>query len=132
MKKLTIAATIVISLGLMGCSGHGALSYNTQPVVMDKDENYDTAYQECLGFADEATGSKVAARRNGALLGVGLGAVAGAATGEGVAKGAALGGATGAVSGGLAGRSKDLNDADYVVRNCLEKKGYTVLDKRDD
>ncbi|ENP8454461.1 hypothetical protein ACEI25_001085 [Photobacterium damselae] len=131
MNKIYLGLIAVGTLFLVGCSGHGALSYNDQPVVMNLDDNYELALSECKIFADQATGNKEAGRKTGVVLGLGMGALAGGLSDEGVIKGAALGGTSGFIAGDLAGRSKDLDDAQYVLRKCLENKGYTVLDKRD-
>lgn len=101
MNKIYLGLIAVGTLFLVGCSGHGALSYNDQPVVMNLDDNYELALSECKIFADQATGNKEAGRKTGVVLGLGMGALAGGLSDEGVVKGAALGGLAGSLQGTL-------------------------------
>lgn len=95
----------------------------------EQEATYPKDLEECRVLADSATGGKKSGRRTGAVVGAVAGAAAGAATGEGALKGAAVGGGVGAASGGVAGRAQDLDDAQFVLRNCLVNRGYTVLDE---
>jgi len=123
-----IAALLVPALAL---SQGKIIEYNKDPVVdvpKGEEAKYQQDLQECRDLAGAVEGNKKAGVKTGRRLGVIAGAAGGALTGEGVVKGAAIGGAAGGVSGRTAGALQDSSDAGFVVRKCLDGRGWTVLD----
>ena len=120
----------VLLLGLIfltGCAG----SY--EPMI-DKRAGFDEAkYQQdladCRSYAEQSpspAGEAATSAGLGALVGAALGALGGAIAGnpgEGAAIGAAVGGAGGLFSGASSGGSAQKD----IVRNCLQGRGYSVL-----
>lgn len=130
MMKISVlfAALLLPALAL----GQGKIiQYNKDPVVdvpKGQEAKYQQDLQECRDLAATAEGNKSAGVKTGRRVGVIAGAAGGALTGEGVVKGAAVGGAAGGVSGRTAGAMQDSTDAGFVVRKCLDGRGWTVLD----
>jgi hypothetical protein len=130
MIKVSVffAALLIPALAL----GQGKIiQYNEDPVVdvpKGEEAKYQQDLQECRDMAAKAEGNKKAGVKTGRRVGVIAGAAGGALTGEGVVKGAAIGGAAGGVSGRTAGAMRDSTDAGFVVRKCLDGRGWTVLD----
>ena len=126
--SVLITALLISTLAL----GQGKIiQYNKDPVVdvpKGEEAKYQQDLQECRDLATKAEGSKKAGVKTGRRVGVIAGAAGGALTGEGVVKGAAIGGAAGGVSGRTAGAMQDSSDAGFVVRKCLDGRGWTVLD----
>jgi hypothetical protein len=107
------------------------IKYNEDPVVdvpSGEEARYKKDLQECRDLAAQAQGNKNAGVKTGRRVGLIAGTVAGAATGEGVVKGAAIGGAAGGLTGRTTGAVQDAGDAGFVVRKCLDGRGWTVLD----
>ena len=107
------------------------IKYNEDPVVdvpPGEEARYQQDLQQCRELAQQAEGNKKAGVKTGRRVGVIAGAAGGALTGEGVVKGAAVGGAAGGVTGRTAGTMQDASDAGFVVRKCLDGRGWTVLD----
>lgn len=128
-------ATLLISTALLLPAAAFAqgkiIQYNKDPVVdvpAGEEDRYRKDLAECRNFAAEAEGNKKAGVKTGRRVGVIAGAAGGALTGEGVVKGAAIGGAAGGVSGRTAGAVQDSTDAGFVVRKCLDGRGWNVLD----
>ncbi len=129
---IKIFFVLVAALGTTLLNAQGkVIQYNEDPVV-DVPKGEETRYQqdlsECREFAKQAEGNKKAGVKTGRRVGLIAGAVGGAATGEGAVKGAAIGGAVGGVSGRTAGAVTDSGDAGFVVRKCLDGRGWNVLD----
>lgn len=111
---------LLLSFLLLACS-------NANHVIIDR-EGVDMAqYQQdlsaCQAYADEVdSGKRVAKSAVGsAVIGAAIGAIVGDS--RTVAKAAGVGGVAGAASGaGRAGQEKS-----RVVRNCLQGRGYKVL-----
>ena len=107
------------------------IQYNKDPVVdvpKGEEARYQQDLQECGDLAAQAQGNKKAGVKTGRRVGLIAGAVGGAATGEGAVKGAAIGGAAGGLTGRTAGAVQDSSDAGFVIRKCLDGRGWTVLD----
>ena len=113
-------------------SGQGKIiQYNQDPVVdvpSGEEDRYAKDLQECRDLAAQAAGNKKSGVKTGRRVGLIAGAAGGALTGEGAVKGAAVGGAAGGLSGRTAGAVQDSSDAGFVVRKCLDGRGWTVLD----
>jgi len=128
--KLVLAATVALMPVLAQAQGK-IIQYNKDPVVdvpKGEEDRYKQDLQECRDLAGQAEGNKKAGVKTGRRVGVIAGAAGGALTGEGVVKGAAVGGAAGGISGRTAGAIQDSGDAGFVVRKCLDGRGWTVLD----
>ena len=107
------------------------IKYNEDPVVdvpSGEEAKYENDLKECRDMAAQTQGNKSAGVKTGRRVGVIAGTVAGAASGEGAVKGAAVGGAAGGLTGRTAGTVQDAGDAGFVVRKCLDGRGWTVLD----
>ena len=133
MKKLLIR---FIGLGLVVASisvfANGKVfQYNKDPVVdvpAGEEEKYAKDLEDCNALAKEASGNQAAGVKTGRRVGLIAGAAGGALSGEGAVKGAAVGGAAGGLTGRTAGAAQDSNDAGFVLRKCLDGRGWTVLD----
>jgi len=122
------AALTVVAFGIAGCA------QQVRPIIdpatsVAGGRNYEYDVAQCQQLAEQvnAGGRTV----GGALLGAGVGAAGGAIigaftgnAGEGAAIGAGVGGLTGAVGGGASAANSTQN----VVRNCMIRRGYAVLD----
>jgi hypothetical protein len=130
MMKVSVFITALLIPAL--ALGQGKIiQYNKDPVVdvpKGEEAKYEQDLQQCRDLAAKAEGNKNAGVKTGRRVGVIAGAAGGALTGEGVVKGAAIGGAAGGVSGRTAGAMQDSTDAGFVVRKCLDGRGWTVLD----
>ena len=107
------------------------IHYNKDPVVdvqPGEEEKYAKDLDDCNALAGEVSGNQAAGVKTGRRVGIIAGAAGGALTGEGALKGAAVGGAAGGLTGRTAGAMQDAGDADFVVRKCLDGRGWTVLD----
>ncbi|WP_413112482.1 glycine zipper family protein [Thaumasiovibrio sp. DFM-14] len=129
MLKNTVLLSAVL---LAGCA------YNQAPVIGPHDksaEEFQHDMQECEFYAqhvDKGEAAKTSAI-NAGVAGAALGAVEGLLIGESggaAAVGAVAGGTIGAAAGAGAGAMKATNDQAYVLRNCLQSKGYDVYDLR--
>ena len=133
MKSLLISF-IAIGMSVTSISVHAngkIIQYNKDPVVdvqPGQEEKYAKDLEDCNALAAEASGNQAAGVKTGRRVGALAGAVGGALTGEGAVKGAAVGGAAGGLSGRTAGAVQDSGDAGFVVRKCLDGRGWTVLD----
>jgi hypothetical protein len=133
MKTVTnILVILVAAIGTTLVNAQGkVIQYNEDPVVdvpKGEEARYQQDLNECRDLASKAEGNKKAGVKTGRRVGLIAGAVGGAVTGEGAVKGAAIGGAAGGLSGRTAGTVKDSVDAGFVVRKCLDGRGWTVLD----
>jgi hypothetical protein len=128
--KFTLIIAALLVPGFAAAQGR-VIQYNKDPVVdvpAGEQARYDKDLKECRDLASSAQGNKKSGVKTGRRVGVIAGATAGALSGEGVVKGAAVGGAAGGVSGRTAGAVQDSGDAGFVVRKCLDGRGWTVLD----
>lgn len=126
-----LAGLAVLLLATTAAAQGKVIQYNEDPVVdvpKGEEERYQQDLQECRDFAKQAEGNKKSGVKTGRRVGVIAGAVGGAATGEGAVKGAAIGGAAGGLTGRTAGAVQDSGDAGFVVRKCLDGRGWNVLD----
>ena len=133
MKTATkILVILVAAIGTTLVYAQGkVIQYNEDPVVdvpKGEEARYEQDLRECRDFSRQVEGNKKAGVKTGRRVGLLAGAVGGAATGEGAVKGAAIGGAAGGLSGRTAGAIQDSGDAGFVVRKCLDGRGWTVLD----
>ncbi len=104
------------------------------PIVDTAQPGFDSvAYQQdlavCQHFADQVDPGErvVTSTLVGAAAGAALGAIAGAFGGD-AGLGAAVGAATGGAGGAISGGSDSTRTADQVMRNCLNERGYVILD----
>lgn len=117
-----------------------AISYNDSPMV-DISPGQQAAYQqdlaECKALVNDNNRSgQQASSRRGLRSGAMIGALGGAAVGrasddnalKSAGRGAAWGAAAGGVAGNVAGNMEAADDSGYVLRRCLEGRGYEVLD----
>ena len=82
------------------------------------------AYPEGSG-AQDAAGNAVAGAAGGAAIGAILGAIFGGDVSNSAGAGAALGGIS-----GLAGSAGEVDARRaQIIRNCLDRRGYAVLDR---
>ena len=133
MKKLLIC---FIGMGLFVANlsvnaSEKIIQYNKDPVVdvpPGEEQKYAKDLEDCNALATEVSGNQAAGVKTGRRLGAIAGAAGGALTGEGALKGAAVGGAAGGLTGRTAGAVQDSGDAGFVVRKCLDGRGWTVLD----
>ena len=133
MKNVLIACIglgfIVTSISVLA-SGK-VFQYNKDPVVdvpPGEEEKYAKDLEDCNALASEASGNQAAGVKTGRRVGVIAGAAGGALSGEGAVRGAAVGGAVGGLTGRTAGAAQDADDAGFVLRKCLDGRGWTVLD----
>lgn len=104
---------------LAGCAYHPVID----PKTSAHPENFQADLAECRQIAEQApAGGKVAA---GAGVGALVGAGVAVATGHAEAAGRAAGG--GAVIGGARGAGFSHREKRMIVRNCLKRRGYAVL-----
>jgi outer membrane lipoprotein SlyB len=125
LKQRNLVALAGVVIALTGCRGVEELT-GRDPIVDMKGVNvaqYETDLAECQQYADQVqTGRQVA---TGAATGAVVGGAVGAIIGNG--RTAARTAGVGAVSGGLQGAGGGLSDRRRVIRNCLENRGYSVL-----
>ena len=129
-KPIVLTAAVILVPALAQAQGK-IIQYNKDPVVdvpKGQEDRYKQDLQECRDFARQAEGNKKSGVKTGRRVGVIAGAAGGALTGEGVVKGAAVGGAAGGISGRTTGAMQDSGDAGFIVRMCLDGRGWTVLD----
>ncbi len=131
MKKNIV---LLSALLLAGCA------YNQAPIVGPHDksaEEFQQDMQECQFYAEQVDKGEAAKTGavNAGVTGAALGALQGVFlsdnAGEGALIGAVAGGTVGAASGATAGAMKATTDQSYVLRRCLDSKGYDVFDLRD-
>lgn len=128
--RITLLATVLVFPVTAMAQGK-VIQYNEDPVVdvpAGEEERYANDLKECRALAASAQGNKKAGVKTGRRVGVIAGAAGGALTGEGAVKGAAVGGAAGGVAGRTAGTVQDSTDSGFVVRKCLDGRGWNVLD----
>lgn len=129
---LNVLILLVAFAGATVANGQGKVfKYNEDPVVdvpKGEEARYQQDLSECRDMANQVGGNQKAGVKTGRRVGLIAGAVGGAATGDGAVKGAAIGGAAGGLSGRTAGAVKDTGDAGFVLRKCLDGRGWTVLD----
>jgi outer membrane lipoprotein SlyB len=108
---------------LTGCAGK---PFPGGPIVDMKGVNqaqYRVDLDECSVYADEVAVGQQAA--TGAVAGAVLGGLIGAAVGNSDDAREAAG--AGAVIGGAKGVGRGVGERRMVVRNCLRRRGYAVL-----
>ena len=125
-KTAGLIAMSIALLTIAGCARNGTVPGDSG-VIVDT-QNMDMAqYQqdlaECRAYAEQVpVGERVA---GGAVIGAVIGGAIGAVLGDG--EGAERGAGTGAISGGVRGASSGLSERDQVIKNCLQGRGYRVL-----
>ncbi|HAS6680989.1 TPA: glycine zipper family protein [Vibrio parahaemolyticus] len=120
---------VVLSSSLAACA------YNQKPVVdmtnVDQAQ-YEQDFAYCQGYAEKVDKTEAAKSEatNGAMTGALIGAAAGALEDGigGAAVGAVAGSAVGAGAGALGGANDSTKTQAFVLRKCLQNKGYTVYD----
>ncbi|ELB2156092.1 glycine zipper family protein [Vibrio parahaemolyticus] len=120
---------VVLSSSLAACA------YNQKPVVdmtnVDQAQ-YEQDFAYCQGYAEKVDKTEAAKSEatNGAMTGALIGAAAGALEDGigGAAVGAVAGSAVGAGAGALGGTNDSTKTQAFVLRKCLQNKGYTVYD----
>ncbi|HCG5930775.1 glycine zipper family protein [Vibrio parahaemolyticus] len=120
---------VVLSSSLAACA------YNQKPVVdmtnVDQAQ-YEQDFAYCQGYAEKVDKTEAAKSdaTNGAMTGALIGAAAGALEDGigGAAVGAVAGSAVGAGAGALGGANDSTKTQAFVLRKCLQNKGYTVYD----
>jgi len=122
---VSVAAAIIVS----GCGANRIRPIIDPATSVAGGVNYETDVQQCQQLAEQVnpSGRLVAGLLLGAALGAASGALVGNAynqPGAGAAYGAGLGAAYGGVAGGASG-AVTMQD---VVRNCLFRRGYAVLE----
>jgi outer membrane lipoprotein SlyB len=121
MKK----AVVVLSLLLGACSGIEELT-GRAPIVDMRGVNqaqYAADLAECEGYADQVQAGRQVA--TGAVAGAVVGGVVGAVFGSSDTAQRTAG--AGAVAGGAQGAGGAMQDRRRVLRNCLDNRGYNVL-----
>jgi hypothetical protein len=132
--KQTLVIMLVSTVWLFATAPNAqgqVIKYNEDPVVdvpPGEEARYQQDLQQCRELAQQAEGNKKSGVKTGRRVGLIAGAAGGALTGEGAVKGAAVGGAAGGLTGRTAGTMQDAGDAGFVVRKCLDGRGWTVLD----
>lgn len=116
-----LAACLALLSGCASEAGRGVI-IDRQGVDMAQ---YQRDLEECTAYAEEVRAAqKVAANAaGGAVVG---GAVGGVSRGS---SGAADGAKVGAVVGGARGTRSAWREQQQVVRNCLQGRGYRVLNR---
>jgi hypothetical protein len=122
---IKIAGFILIVTSLAGCAGIEEFTGN-EPIIDTQGVDLATFEQdklECQAYANEVQVGRKAA------VGAGTGAVLGGAIGGIFGNGstAARTAGAGAASGAVQGASGGLRDRQQVIRNCLQGRGYRVL-----
>ena len=119
----------ILSVGVLllagGCAGVEELT-GQEPIVDMKGVNqaqYADDLAECQGYADQVQSGRQVA--TGAAAGAVIGGVVGAVAGN--SNSAARTAGVGAVAGGAQGAGGAMRDRRQVIRNCLENRGYVVL-----
>ncbi|EHZ2593042.1 TPA: glycine zipper family protein [Vibrio parahaemolyticus] len=120
---------VVLSSSLAACA------YNQKPVVdmtnVDQAQ-YEQDFAYCQSYAEKVDKTEAAKSEatNGAMTGALIGAAAGALEDGigGAAVGAVAGSAVGAGAGALGGANDSTKTQAFVLRKCLQNKGYTVYD----
>ena len=119
-NRLTLLSIASIVL-LTACAGA-----DVRPIVDMKGVNqaqYADDLAECQGYADQVQSGRQVA--TGAAAGAVIGGVVGAVAGN--RNSAARTAGVGAVAGGAQGAGGAMRDRRQVIRNCLENRGYVVL-----
>lgn len=127
--KRWVALSAAAAIGLSGCGAKSIRPIVDPATSVAGGVNYEADVQQCQQLAEQVnpSGRLVAGLLLGAALGAASGALIGNAynrPGAGAAYGAGLGAAYGGVAGG-AGGAQTMQD---VVRNCLFRRGYAVLE----
>lgn len=118
----------VAALGLAGCADR------VRPIIdpatsVAGGRNYEYDVQQCQQIAKQvdAGGRTVGGALVGGAVGAAGGAIIGAFTGN-VGRGAAIGAGVGGLSGAVGGGASAANSSQNIVRNCMIRRGYAVLD----
>lgn len=128
---VVVFAGFLFVIGAQANADRTIFQSNVDPVVdvpVGQEERYAQDLTECRDLASRTSGGQSAGVKTGRRVGLIAGAVGGAVTGEGALKGAAVGTAAGGLSGRTAGAASDAQDAGFVVRKCLDGRGWNVLD----
>jgi outer membrane lipoprotein SlyB len=120
-KTLVIGAMLVLSIACAGrnrpAEGIIVDMKGVDPVQYRKDLDECTAYASQVDTSGKVGGNAA----GGAVVGGAIGAIFGGA------EGAARGAGAGAVGGGARGVDQTVHERHQVIRNCLEHRGYSVL-----
>lgn len=124
MTRLKYGWLAGVVLALAGCASEAG-----RGVIIDRQgvdmAQYERDLAECTQYAEEVRAAeKVAANAaGGAVVGGAVGAVSRGSSG------AKDGAAVGAIVGGAQGTRGAWREQQQVVRNCLEGRGYRVLNR---
>lgn len=124
MKTLHAVVLGLIAITLAACASEAG-----RGVIIDRQgvdmAQYERDLADCTAYAAEVrAGEKVAANAaGGAVLGGAVGAVTRGSDGAGE------GAAVGAIFGGAKGTRSAWQEQQRVVRNCLQGRGYRVLNR---
>jgi outer membrane lipoprotein SlyB len=122
----------VLALGLV--LGLAACARQVRPIIdpatsVAGGRNYEFDVSQCQQLADQVDtgGRTVGGALVGGAVGAAGGAIIGAFTGN-VGQGAAIGAGVGGLTGGVGGAASGATSTRDVVRNCMMRRGYAVLD----
>lgn len=121
---LRVVAMVALLLA-GGCAGVEELT-GRDPIIDMKGvdrEQYAADLAECRGYADQVQSGRQVA--TGAAAGAVIGGAVGAIGGNGASAARTAG--IGAVAGGAQGAGGAMRDRRQVIRNCLQNRGYVVL-----
>ncbi|WP_225769396.1 glycine zipper family protein [Inquilinus sp. Marseille-Q2685] len=127
--KRWVAVSAAVAIVVSGCGAKGIRPIIDPATSVAGGVNYETDVQQCQQLAEQVnpSGRLVA----GLLLGAALGAASGALIGNAYNRpgaGAAYGAGLGATYGGVAGGASGAQTMQDVVRNCMFRRGYAVLE----
>ena len=122
------AVFAVVALGLAGCADQvRPIIDPATSVAGGRNYEYDLGQCQQLAKQVDAGGRTVGGALVGAGVGAAGGAIIGAFTGN-VGRGAAIGAGVGGLTGGVGGAASGATSTRDVVRYCMARRGYAVLD----
>lgn len=113
-----IFLTIITTLILTGCAQHAQIIIDPKGVDMNA---YYTDLTECQNLADQVESQIAEGVIGGAVVGALFGAIIGGR------RTAVTTGQMGALSGALSAGGKEHYQREKVIRNCLNNRGYQIL-----
>ncbi|MGK9164677.1 hypothetical protein KXR53_00180 [Inquilinus limosus] len=118
----------VLALGLAACAQQvRPIIDPATSVAGGRNYEYDLAQCQQLAQQVDAGGRTVGGALAGGAIGAAGGAIIGAFTGN-AGRGAAIGASVGGLSGAVGGGASAATSTRDVVRNCMARRGYAVLD----
>jgi hypothetical protein len=122
------AALAVLAVGLAGCAEEvRPIIDPATSVAGGRNYEYDLGQCQQLAKQVDSGGRTVGGALLGGAVGAAGGAIIGAFTGN-AGRGAAIGAGVGGLSGAVGGGASAANSTQNVVRNCMIRRGYAVLD----